>query len=277
MRRSVFFISDGTGITSEALGKSLLSQFDGIEFERITLPYVDSVEKAQDAVRLIQHHHKLDQARPIIFDTIVDHEIRQVIAGSAAFMADVFGTFLEPLEVELGQKSNYKVGRSHSITKDPQYMGRIAAIHFALDNDDGARTSHYEKADIILLGVSRCGKTPTCLYLGLQYGVNAANYPLTEEDTEDLRLPKCLHPFRSKLFGLTIDPTHLAAIRHERRANSRYSSPRQCEMEVRGVEALYTAENIPWLDSTHFSIEEIASRILVAANMGRYLKNPLRP
>lgn len=272
MRRSVFFISDGTGITSEALGKSLLSQFEDIEFERITLPYVDTQEKARDAVARIQQHKELDNARPIIVDTIVNQDIRDIVASSGAFMADVFGTFLEPLELELGKKSTYTVGQSHSILNDRHYMARIAAVHFALDNDDGARTIHYEKADIILLGVSRCGKTPTCLYLGLQYGVSAANYPLTEEDTEELRLPKCLQPFRNKLFGLTIDAERLAAIRHERRANSRYASPRQCEMEVRSVEALYAKENIPWLDSTHHSVEEIASRILVAAKMTRHLK-----
>ena len=184
----------------------------------------------------------------------------------------MFGTFLEPLELELGIKSTYKVGQNHNIVNDRHYMARIAAVHFALDNDDGARTTHYENADVILLGVSRCGKTPTCLYLGLHYGVNAANYPLTEEDTEDLRLPKSLQPYRHKLFGLTIDAQRLAAIRHERRANSRYASPRQCEMEVRGVEALYAKENIPWLDSTHYSVEEIASRILVGAKLTDHLK-----
>jgi len=275
MRRSVFYISDGTGITSEALGKSLLSQFEGVEFDRVTLPYIDSEAKALEVVARIIASEALDGVRPIIFDTIVDQKIRDIIASSKAFMADVFGTFLEPLEIELGKKSTYTVGRSHSILNDPHYMDRISAVHFALDNDDGARTVHYEKADIILLGVSRCGKTPTCLYLGLQYGVNAANYPLTEEDTEDLRLPKCLQPFRHKLFGLTIDAERLAAIRHGRRANSRYSSPRQCEMEVRAVEALYTKQNIPWLDSTHNSIEEMASRILSAANMSGHLKKQL--
>ncbi len=267
MKRSVFFISDGTGITSEALGKSLLSQFDGIEFERITLPYIDTPEKAHHAVRRIKKQQELDQARPIVFDTIVDQEIRDVIANSGAFMTDVFGTFLGPLELELGKPSTYIVGRTHSILNDPHYMKRIEAVHFALDNDDGARTTHYEKADIILLGVSRCGKTPTCLYLGLQYGIFAANYPLTEEDTEVLKLPKSLQPFRNKLFGLTIDPERLTAIRHERRANSRYSSPRQCEMEVRGVEALLNKENIPWLDSTHHSVEEMAARIMSVANI----------
>ncbi|MEC8009384.1 MAG: pyruvate, water dikinase regulatory protein [Pseudomonadota bacterium] len=275
MKRSVFFISGATGITAEALGKSLLSQFEGIEFERITLPYIDTVQKAQQAAERIKKQAEWDGERPIVIDTILNQEVREVISTSGAYMADVFGAFLRPLEVELNKKSSYTVGKAHSIVNDRHYMDRIAAVHFALDNDDGARTTHYENADIILLGVSRCGKTPTCLYLGLQYGICAANYPLTEEDTEELQLPRELVPYRDKLFGLTIDPERLQAIRHERRANSKYSSPRQCEMEVRGVEALYNKENIPWLDSTHHSIEEMAARIMAEANITTHVKKHL--
>lgn len=275
MKRTAFFISDGTGITAEGLGKSLLSQFDGIEFERVTIPYVDSIEKAYQAKAQIRLKAHQDGARPIIFDTIVNSEVREVVASSNAFMADIFGTYLKPLEKEFQKESNYSVGKTHSILGDEHYMERIEAVHFALDNDDGARTRHYENADIIILGVSRCGKTPTCLYLGLQYGVRAANYPLTEDDIEDLILPKCLQPFRKKLFGLTIDTDRLAAIRNERRANSRYASPRQCEMEVRGVEALYAKEGIPCLNSTHSSIEEISSRLLSLSGMKRHLKRQL--
>jgi len=274
-QRTAFFISDGTGITSEALGKSLLSQFEGIEFERVTLPYIDTIEKAHAAVKQIAKAQQLDNARPIVFDTVLDHEIRGVLSASGAFFADVFGTFLEPLELELNMKSSYRVGRSHSIVNDKGYMDRIAAVHFALDNDDGARTMHYEKADIILIGVSRSGKTPTCLYLGMQYGVSAANYPLTEDDTDSCQLPKLLKPYRDKLFGLTIDSERLAAIRNERRANSQYASFRQCELEVRGAQALYSREKIPFIDSTHHSVEEIASHILVKAGMKGYLKNQL--
>jgi len=271
MKRTAFFISDGTGITAETLGKSLLSQFDGIEFERVTIPYVDSEEKAQDAKSKIQLKAAEDAQRPLVFDTVVNNEIRRIIASSNAFMCDVFGSYLEPLEAELATQSSYTVGRTHSILGDQRYMERIEAVHFALDNDDGARTRHYEQADIIIVGVSRCGKTPTCLYLGLQYGVRAANYPLTEDDIEDLDLPKCLKPYRKKLLGLTIDTDRLIAIRTERKANSKYASPRQCEMEVRGVEALFAKQGIPNINSTHYSVEEIASRLLVMSGLKRHV------
>ncbi|MEE4464720.1 kinase/pyrophosphorylase, partial [Azotobacter chroococcum] len=162
--------------------------------------------------------------------------------------------------------------RPISISHNAHYMERIEAVNFALDNDDGARTHYYDKADLILLGVSRSGKTPTCLYMAMQYGIRAANYPLTEEDMERLQLPAALKPYRDKLFGLTIDSERLAAIRHERKPNSRYSSFAQCEFEVREVEQMLRRENIPYINSTHFSVEEISAKILVEKGVERRLK-----
>ncbi len=159
-------------------------------------------------------------------------------------MIDIFSTFLAPLEQELTEHSSYTVGKSHSIGHNSNYMERIEAVNFALDNDDGARTHYYDKADLILVGVSRCGKTPTCLYMAMQFGIRAANYPLTEDDMERLTLPTALRAHQHKLFGLTIDPDRLTAIRNERKPNSRYSSYAQCEFEVREVENLFRRENI---------------------------------
>ncbi len=262
MKRTVFFISDGTGITAEHLGNSLLSQFENIEFDKVTLPYVNSIESAHKAVHRINQCCQLDGNRPIIFDTIVNQEIRQLLFGSKGFMVDIFGTFVSPLEKELGTHSSYTVGKSHSIVDDQKYKIRMEAIQFALDNDDGARTRHYDTADVIIVGVSRSGKTPTCIYLALQYGIRAANYPLTEEDLDDIALPKILKPYKSKLFGLTIEPDRLANIRNERKANSRYASFRQCEMEVRAVESLYNKIGISYLNSTHLSVEEISTKVV---------------
>ena len=152
------------------------------------------------------------------------------------------------------------------------YMERIEAVNFALENDDGARTTHYAQADLILVGVSRCGKTPTCLYMALQYGIRAANYPLTEEDMERLQLPASLKTYKDKLFGLTIDAERLAAIRHERRPNSRYASFAQCEFELREVESLFRRENISFINTTHFSVEEISAKILVEKGVERRFK-----
>ena len=187
-------------------------------------------------------------------------------------MLDLFAVFLAPLEAELGMRSSHTVGQSHAIKDHEAYRIRINAVHYALDNDDGARTRHYDQADIILTGVSRSGKTPTCLYLALQFGLNAANYPLTEDDFDDLRLPKSLQPHKDKIFGLTINADRLAAIRSERKAGSKYASARQCDLEVRGLEAIYNRYNIPYLDATELSIEEIATRIMATTGLQRKLQ-----
>lgn len=273
MKRTAIFISDGTGITAETMGNSLLAQFDSIEFERITWPYMDSIEKAQKAVEKINRIAEETGHPPIIFDTIVDKNIRKMIDDSKALNIDIFAAFLAPLEAELQVESSYSVGKSHAPTTSANYLARIDAVNFALDNDDGARTRHYTEADIILVGVSRSGKTPTCLYMAMQFGVKAANYPLTEEDMNDLRLPDFLEPFRHKLFGLTIDPERLAAIRNERRANSRYASLKQCYLEVDEVEDLYQREQIPFISTTDKSIEEIATRIMAETGLERRLKS----
>lgn len=267
-KRTAFFISDGTGITSETLGMSLLARFEEHDFTKVTLPYVDSIEKAEQTVIKINAAAERDGAKAIIFDTIVDDNIRRIISQSDSFMIDIFAAFLAPLEHELGVQSSYKVGRTR-ITKHKQYDQRIDAINYALDNDDGARTKLYDQADVILVGVSRSGKTPTCLYLAMQYGIKAANYPITEEDIEDQQLPALLKKHREKVFGLTIEPERLAIIRNERKANSRYSSVKQCNYEIEEVELMYKRERIPYLNTTHYSVEEIATRIMVQAQIER--------
>ncbi|MCP1313080.1 MULTISPECIES: pyruvate, water dikinase regulatory protein [unclassified Halomonas] len=272
MKRTAFFISDGTGITAESLGRSLLAQFSGVEITMLTKPYIDTIEKARALADIIDATASRDGQRPIIIDTIVDQQIRDVIRQAQGFKVDVFSTFLEPLEQELETHSSYSVGRTHAIGSDDVYMDRIHSVHFALDNDDGARTHQYDQADVILVGVSRCGKTPTSLYLALQFGIRAANYPLTEDDLDEdgsLKLPRVLAPHRHKLFGLTIDARRLSAIRNERRPNSRYSSIDQCVQEVEQAAALYRSMNIPFIDTTRFSIEEISTRMIAETGLAR--------
>ncbi|MDN3556317.1 posphoenolpyruvate synthetase regulatory kinase/phosphorylase PpsR [Halomonas maura] len=272
MPRTAFFISDGTGITAESLGRSLLAQFENVEIRMLTKPYIDSIEKARGLVEIIEGAAVKDGETPIIIDTIVDQDVRDVIRDAPGFKVDIFSTFLKPLEQELATHSSYSVGRTHAIGSDDVYMDRIHSVHFALDNDDGARTHQYSQADLILVGVSRCGKTPSSLYLALQFGIRAANYPLTEDDQDEdgnLKLPKALEPHRQKLFGLTIDPRRLAAIRHERRPNSRYSSIDQCVQEVQQAEALYRRMHIPFIDTTRFSVEEISTRMIAETGINR--------
>ena len=269
MKRTAFFISDGTGITAEVLGNSLLSQFESVEFEEITLPYIDTPEKVEVVIQRINETGRQDGHRPIVFDTFVNAEYRAMIADAESYNIDIFSTFLKPLESELDTASTYTVGKSHAINQIDRYKARIDSDNFALDNDDGARTQQYKEADIILVGVSRCGKTPTCLYMALQYGIRAANYPLTEEDMGADDLPEILKQHREKLYGLTIDPFQLAAIRNERRPNSRYSSLDQCDLETRTAERYFRQNNMQSINTTNFSIEEISTRIMADANLNR--------
>ena len=260
--RPAFFISDGTGLTAEGLGQALLSQFDSVTFDKNTLAYIDSVEKAKEAVAEINATGKKYQITPIVFDTIVNQEVRDVIADCNGFLVDIFQTFLKPLERELGKSSSYSVGMSHAVAPDGQYARRIDAVNFALDNDDGARIRYYDQADLILIGVSRSGKTPTSLYLAMQYGLKVANYPLTEDDLDDDLLPDTLRKYKTRLFGLTINPERLQTIREMRRPESRYASLKQCQFEVNEVETLYRRHAIPFLSTTERSVEEISGRIL---------------
>ena len=271
MKRYAYFISDGTGITAEMLGNSLLAQFESIEFERVTFPYVDSAEKARRVVEEI-NRNACAECVAIIFDTIINKSIRAIMDDAIGLKIDIFGAFLDPMEKALKVESSYSVGKSHS-AKDTGYLNRIESINFALANDDGGRNRHYEEADVILVGVSRCGKTPTCLYLAMQFGIKAANYPLTEEDMESMHLPAALAAYRKKLFGLTIDPDRLAAIRNERRANSRYASLKQCYHEVDEVEQLYQREQIPFISTTDRSIEEISTRIMAETGLYRRMRS----
>ena len=272
MKRTAFFISDSTGITAETLGRSLLAQFDDIDFEKVVLPFIDTAEKAHVAVGRINDAGDRDGAPPIIFDTVVNQSIRAIIAGSNAVLMDIFSTFLAPLERALDTKSSFAVGRGHSATADLIYQKRISAVQYALDNDDGARINRYDQAQLILIGVSRSGKTPTCLYMAMQHGVYAANYPLTEEDLDSGQLPRPLQAHREHLYGLTIDPERLAAIRNERRANSRYANVSQCEDELRMAERLFERNRIPVINTTHISVEEIATKILVDLGLRDHLR-----
>jgi regulator of PEP synthase PpsR (kinase-PPPase family) len=269
-RRTVFFISDQTGVTAETLGHSLMTQFEGLDYLPVTLPFVSSVDKAQEVVARINRAAQDEGLRPIVFSTLVQDELRDIVVAANGLHLDLFSAFIGPLERELNRLATHRSGRAHGIADLAAYNTRIEATNFALANDDGTG-GDYVLADVVLVGVSRVGKTPTCVYMALQYGVYAANYPLTEEDLEAGKLPARLEPFRHKLYALTIRPERLQQIRHERRPNSRYASSQQVQYELRAAEALFARYAIPSLDTTECSIEEIASRILNTTAIERRL------
>jgi regulator of PEP synthase PpsR (kinase-PPPase family) len=271
-RRTVFFVSDQTGVTAETMGHSLLTQFEGLEFRQVTLPFIATVDKAAEAVRKINATAAEDGLRPIVFSTLVKDDLRRVVKGSNGLFLDFFDAFLGPLEGELEVKSSERAGRAHGIADQLIYSTRIDATNFALAADDGAVSADYERADVILIGVSRSGKTPTCIYMAMQYGVYAANYPFTEDDFDSKQLPVAVRAHTRKLFGLTIGPTRLQQIRNERRPGSRYAAISQCEFEVRSAENMFQRHGLPSIDTTECSIEEIASRIIDRMGIERRLR-----
>ena len=270
-KRPVFFVSDRTGITSEILGHALLTQFNAVDFEYYSLPFITSEDRAGQAVREINAATAKHELRPIVFSTMVKDDYKPIIEACDAHLIDFFDTFIMPLEQELGVKSTHTSGLSHGISDEAVYTQRIDAVNYALHNDDGITTKHFDSAEIILIGASRSGKTPTCLYLGLQHAIRAANYPLTDVDVGHLELPPVLEPYRDKLFGLIISPERLRSIRELRRPGSEYASLQQCQKEVREIRALYEQEGIPYVDTSHVSVEEIAATILQKKKLKRRL------
>ena len=270
-KRHAFYISDSTGLTAETLGNALLAQFDQVEFVRSYHPYIDSIEKAEQMAKLIEQAYQQDGVKPLIFDTILNRELRLIISRTSGLLIDVIGTFLPALESELGALSAVRVGKSHANPLEEKAQRRIEAVNYALDADDGARTNRYDLADVILIGVSRSAKTPTSLYIAMQFGLYAANYPLTEEDLETGEMPSKLLEYKDKLFGLTIEPERLSAIRNERRANSKYASLNQCIWEVKEAKFLCRKHGLQVINTTRLSVEEIATQVILKSGLKREL------
>ncbi len=268
-RRSAFFVSDRTAITAEMLGHSLLTQFDGLNLRETTLPFIDNLDKAQEAVQKINTAAAADGTRPIIISTLANTDIAATVGRANALFLDCFQIFIAPLESELGARASHAIGRTHNVNDIVNYYKRMESVNYALSHDDGVSTRDLSEADVILVGVSRCGKTPTCLYLSMQFGIRAANYPFIPEDFGSRQLPASLRPLRAKLYGLTITPTRLQRIRSERRPNSTYAELKNCEYEIREAEALMRREDIPFLDATSKSVEELATTIMQQARLER--------
>lgn len=261
MKRTVFFVSESTGLTAEALGHSLLSQFDAVDFEQVYMPYINTERRAIALTERMREATQRDGVRPIVFCTMLDRSIRDILRGGDCWFLELYEVFIDPLSRELGVEPARKPGRSHAITRMSSYTKRMEAINFAMANDDGVRPDNFAHADVVLSGVSRSGKTPTCLYLAMHYGMRTANYPITEEDGER-GVPSALAANKDKLFGLTIDPERLHLIREERRPGSDYASLQRCRSDLRRATRVFAELGVPVLDTTSQSIEELSSQIL---------------
>lgn len=268
-KRHTYVISDRTGITAETLSHSLLSQFPNVSFDIENLPFIDTPEKARQTAEVLNERARSTGVKPLVFATLVNDEMRALIAGADVVFFDLFDTFIEPLEKELNVDSSHSVGKSHGVLDFAEYSARMSAVNFAMATDDGMETDHYARADVVVIGPSRTGKTPTCLYLSLQFGVFAANYPLTDNDLTGTDLPASLAPYREKLFGLTIDPFRLQQIREERYSGDIYAAPKTCQFEVAQAEAMFRASAIPFVNTTKKSVEEIGAYIVHKAALRR--------
>ncbi|WP_022798387.1 pyruvate, water dikinase regulatory protein [Thermus islandicus] len=270
-QRAVFIVSDHTGITASEVARSLLAHFEEVAFAYRLRPFCDNEAKVQAVVLEILEAYRAQGARPIVFSTLTEARLFALLEATPALVFDLFRPYLKALEAELGVEPKPRVGRVHSVGDLSAYLRRMEAVEFALAADDGLGVERYPEAEAILVGVSRVGKTPTSLFLALHYQVRAANYPLAEDDFLRSELPKPIQPFRAKLFGLTIDPFRLHQIRTARKPGSRYASLEQCRYEVARAEALFKAHGIPYLDTTHASVEEIATAILQRLGLPRGL------
>ena len=266
--RIVFIVSDGTGITADNFSQSILAQFEA-SFKRIRIPFVDSVDKAHDAVSNINQSYQQYGVQPIVFTTLVNPELNAIVTKANGLILDMFQTFVAPLETALGMKSTHAMNRLHHNADTEAYKNRIEAINYSLAHDDGQSNQNLAEADVILVGISRVGKTPTSLYLAMQYGLKAANYPLIPEDFERGQLPKDLIPHRQKIFGLMIDAERLSEIRNERRPGSNYAKLENCRYEINEATAMMKKQSIPWVLTTSKSIEEIATTVLQAIKSDR--------
>lgn len=262
MKTTAFFLSDGTGITVETLGHTLFSHFETMDFVRIRRPYLLTFEAVEKVVKEINDVSKESHLPVLVFSSLVSAESRALLHNCNCLLFDIYDIFIKPMEKSLNVDSSRHIGRSHGMGAFDNYKHRIDALNFTMENDDGENIKNYEIADVIIIGVSRSGKTPTSLYLALNYGIHTANYPLTMEDLNSEKLPSLLKGFENKLFGLTINPIRLHHIRQERRSNSKYAELAQCQFEIRSAEVLYKNYKIPFLDTSTMSIEEIATSIL---------------
>lgn len=267
LQRTVFLISDSTGITLEKLSHSLLSQFPQVNFTIMTHRYIDTTTKVESICDYIHQVYQQDQLKPLVFTSLLNQTHRSAISTAECIHYDIFEMFMGKLNQVLDLTPTPVSGLSHAVANENQYESRIEAINFALKSDDGLSTSLYEKADVILLGVSRAGKTPTCLYLAMNYGILAANYPITEEDMQFSDVPDVIKKYKSKCFALTIEVNQLTHIRNKRRPDSKYASVAQCRREINFANNLFRENNIECIDTSTTSIEELATSIISKKNL----------
>jgi regulator of PEP synthase PpsR (kinase-PPPase family) len=262
-----FFLAGGTGISAETLGNMMLQQFPTVGFVRRKIPFIRSVERAREVVAELDAA-MTDTVTPLVFSTVSDEEVCAELQRTRCAFIDLFGSHLATVERVLHVNAAHSVGALHGVGDVGRYEARMRAVEFAMEHDDGQSMRNLEQADLILIAPSRCGKTPTSIYLALQHGIKVANYPLVEEDFGSSDLPRPVRPYAAKCFGLLSTAARLSQVRGERRPGSTYASLAQCSYELRRAEAMYKAHRVPVVNSSNMSVEEISAVIMQARRLG---------
>lgn len=257
-------LSDSTGETLDAVAKAALAQFKGADPVKHLWPMV---RNARQMERILE---EVEKKPGLVMFTLVNEDIRDVLVKGCARLnmpyIPVMDAVMTALGKFLGEKAEAKPGRQHVLNQE--YFQRIDAMHYTMAHDDGQAPRNLTEADVILLGVSRTSKTPTCIYLANR-GIKAANIPVVP----NCPLPEELFNLKDKLIvGLFTSPDRLIQIRKNRllsmksEPNTDYVDIDAVTQEVQAARRLYAQNNWPVIDVTRRSIEETAAAIINLLN-----------
>jgi len=257
--KDVYYISDSTGILATNLGQALICQFPEVNFSGEKFPFIRTVEDAKKTLAYILS--RSGGRRPLIFSTIINSDVRKIFDSPEVEFFDAFGHFLDRLETCLETPALREPGFARHL--DNVHMAkRVEAIYFCLEHDDGRKVDEFDEADIILLGVSRAGKTPISVYLSTQMGLKSANFPLTSEYLTRYRIPDGIMQNRAKAVGLTTSAQLLNSVREKRYPGSNYAKLSTCIEEIHQAQRIFQKNKIPIISTAGKSIEEAATQVL---------------
>ena len=253
-------VSDSTGETVISIARACVVQFEGVDVIDHLWSMVRTKIQLEDVIKGIS-----EEPGMVVF-TLLDQSLRDRLE---AYCADrkltciaALDTFMAAFRHYLGVSSQARPGRQHAL--DAEYFARIEALNFVMSHDDGQSVADLAEADVILVGVSRTSKTPTCIYLANR-GIKAANVPIVPGATLPSEL---MDNDRSLIVGLTEDASRLVQIRRNRmrslnqKDETDYTDLDQVKSEVAAARRLFNERQWPTIDVTRRSIEETAAAII---------------
>lgn len=262
--RDVYYLSGSTGILAKDMGKALLCQFPEIHFKEELIPFIHTEVEAQKAIEKIRAQSTGET--PLVLSTLLSKELNAVFNSPDIEFLNIFDQFLVQFENFLQKKALWASGASR-YPNDRTMIRRVEAIHYCIDHDDGNSTKDYDKAEIILIGVSRSCKTPVSVFLATQMGIKTANYPLIRDGTDSFKLPPYLVRNKKKIVALSTSPQLLHQYREHRYADSKYAKLSTCRDELNKANMLYMDHRIPIVMSDGKSIEETATQVTQQLNL----------